>query len=182
MKNVFDHTITALQTSSLCLYQLMWLCSKQIVLPTTHINIYNMYDKNCMHPFVNCMYCNFPRINYSRNSMFPWWRRQMETFFALLVLCGGNPPVIGEFLSQRPVTPSFDVFFYLRLNKRLCKQSRRRWFDTPLRPLWRHGKARKKHTKDLSWRRQLQSHEYVWIRHICIEYGFCGETLWINQH
>ena len=32
------------------------------VLPTTHIN---MYNKNCMHPIVNCMYCKFPRINYS---------------------------------------------------------------------------------------------------------------------
>ena len=44
----------------------------------------------------------------------------------------------GEFPSQRPVTRSFDVFFDLRLNKRLSKQSRRRWFETQLRPLWRH--------------------------------------------
>ena len=28
----------------------------------------------------------------------------------------------GEFPAQRPVTRSFDVFFYLRLNKRLSKQ------------------------------------------------------------
>ena len=33
---------------------------------------------------------------------------------------------------------SFDVFFDLRLNKRSCKQSRRRWFETPSRSLWRH--------------------------------------------
>ena len=39
----------------------------------------------------------------------------------------------GEFPSQRPVTRSLDVFFNLRLNKRLSKQSRRRWFETPLR-------------------------------------------------
>ena len=37
-----------------------------------------------------------------------------------------------------PVTQSFDVFFDLCLNKRLNKQSRRRWFETPSRPLWRH--------------------------------------------
>ena len=37
----------------------------------------------------------------------------------------------GEFTSHRPVTRSFDVFFDLRLNKRLSKQSRRRWFETP---------------------------------------------------
>ena len=37
-------------------------------------------------------------------------------------LCG-NSPVTGEFPIQRPVTRSFDVFFELRLNKWLSKQS-----------------------------------------------------------
>ena len=40
----------------------------------------------------------------------------------------GNPPVTDGFPSQKPVTRSFDVFFDLRLNKRLREQSRRRWF------------------------------------------------------
>ena len=53
-----------------------------------------------------------------------WWRHQMETFSALLALCVGNSPVTGEFPSQRPVTRSSDVFFYLRLIKRLSKHSR----------------------------------------------------------
>ena len=55
-----------------------------------------------------------------------WWRRQMETFSALLAICAGNSPVTGEFRefpAQRPVTRSFDVFFDLRLNKWLSKQS-----------------------------------------------------------
>ena len=47
----------------------------------------------------------------------------METFSTLLALCEGNSPVTGEFLSQMPVTRSFDVFLDLRLNKRLSKQS-----------------------------------------------------------
>ena len=55
---------------------------------------------------------------------FPWWRHQMKTFSALLAICAGNSPVTGEFLAQRPVTRSFDVFFDLRPNKRLSKQSR----------------------------------------------------------
>ena len=55
---------------------------------------------------------------------FAWWRHQMETFSALLALCAGNSPVIGEFPAQRPVTWIFDVFFDLSLNKRLSKQSR----------------------------------------------------------
>ena len=62
----------------------------------------------------------------------------MKTFSALLALCAGNSPVTGESPSQRPVTRSFDVFFDLRLNKRLSKQSRRRWFEMPSRSLWRH--------------------------------------------
>ena len=45
----------------------------------------------------------------------------------------GEPPVTGGFPSQRPVTRSFDVFFGLRLYKRLSKQSRRRWCETPSR-------------------------------------------------
>ena len=69
----------------------------------------------------------------------PWWRHQMKTFSALLALCAGNSPVTGEFPAQRPVTRSFDVFFDLRLNKRLSKQSWGWWYETPLRPLWRHS-------------------------------------------
>ena len=62
----------------------------------------------------------------------------METFSALLVLCEGNPPVTGGFPSQSPVTQNFDVFFDLRLNKLLSKQSRRWWFETLSRSLWHH--------------------------------------------
>ena len=40
--------------------------------------------------------------------------------------------------SQRPVTRSFDIFFDLRLNKRLSKHSGHQWFETPSRSLWRH--------------------------------------------
>ena len=43
-----------------------------------------------------------------KNFIRPWWRPQMETFSALLVICAGNSPVTGEFPAQRPVTRSFD--------------------------------------------------------------------------
>ena len=39
----------------------------------------------------------------------------METFSVLLAFCAGNSSVTGEFLTQRPVTRSFDVLFDLRL-------------------------------------------------------------------
>ena len=63
----------------------------------------------------------------------------METFPALLAIRAGNSPVLGEFPAQRSVTQSFDVFFDLRLNKRLSKQSWGWWFETLSRPLWRHS-------------------------------------------
>ena len=44
----------------------------------------------------------------------------------------------GEFPTQRPVTRSFDVYFDLRPNKRLSKQSLGWWFETLSPPLWRH--------------------------------------------
>ena len=75
------------------------------------------------------------------NRSVPWWRHQMETFSALLAICAGNSPVPGEFPTQRPVTRSFDVFFDLRLNKRLSKQSWGWWFETLSRPLWRQCNA-----------------------------------------
>ena len=48
------------------------------------------------------------------------------------------PFVRGIHRSQRPVTRSFDVFFDLRPNKRLSKQSRGWWLETPSRSLWHH--------------------------------------------
>ena len=75
---------------------------------------------------------------FMKNSHITWWRQQMESFPVLLVICAGNSPVTGEFPSQRPVTRIFDIFFDLRLNKLLSKQSWGMWFETPLRPIWRH--------------------------------------------
>ena len=67
-----------------------------------------------------------------------WWRHQMETFSALLAICAGIHRSPGEFPAQRSVTRSFDVFFDLRLNKRLSKQSWGWWFEALSWPLWRH--------------------------------------------
>ena len=82
------------------------------------------------HEITNTTYWHIPR-----------WRHQIETFSALLALCVGNSPVTGEFPAQRPVKRSFDVFFELRLHKRLSKQSWGWWFETPSRSLWRHCNA-----------------------------------------
>ena len=63
---------------------------------------------------------------------------------ALLALCVGNLSVTGEFRSQRPLARSFESFSELRLNKRLCKQSRGWWFETISRPSWRHCNVSRK--------------------------------------
>ena len=43
----------------------------------------------------------------------------------------------SEFPTQRPVTRSFNIFFDLRLNKRLSEQPWGWWFETPSWSLWR---------------------------------------------
>ena len=77
-------------------------------------------------------------IDWLGHHCFTWWCHQMETFSALLAICQGNSPVPGEFPAHRPVTRSFDVFFDLRLNKRLSEQSWGWRFETLSCPLWRH--------------------------------------------
>ena len=49
-------------------------------------------------------------------------------------------PLCGEFAGSRwvPLTKASDIFFDLRLNKQLSKQSQGWWFETPSCPLWRH--------------------------------------------
>ena len=59
-------------------------------------------------------------------------------FSVLPTLCERNPPVTNGFPSKRLVRRSFGVFFDLRMNKRLKKQSICWWFEKPLRTLWRH--------------------------------------------
>ena len=91
----------------------------------------------CFHMFIFEVIC---AINTATliTCICSWWRRPIETFSVLPAICAGNSPVTGEFPAQRPVMRRFDVFFDLRLNKRLCKQSWGWWFETPSCPLWHH--------------------------------------------
>ena len=80
-----------------------------------------------------------------------WWRHQMETVSALLAICAGNSSVPGEFPAQRPVTRGFDVFFDLRPDKRLSKQSWGWWFEKPSHSLWRHRNEFKNYGDVMAW-------------------------------
>ena len=78
----------------------------------------------------------------------------METFSALLAICAENSKVTGEFSEQWPVTCSFDVLSYLRLNKRLSKQWWGWWLKTPSCPLWLHCNV-------------LLSTHLSWVKTVC---------------
>ena len=66
------------------------------------------------------------------------WRHQMGTFSALLAHCAGNSPVTGEFLSQRPVTRSFDVCFLWSAPDREAGDLRRHCahYDVTIMNIW----------------------------------------------
>ena len=95
-----------------------------IYIKLRHINM-PRYGYNGSH-FANDVYVHFMMTSSNRN-----------TFRVTGPLC-------VEFTGDRwiPLTKAsdteFDVFFDLRLNKRLSKQSRGWWFETPSHPLWRH--------------------------------------------
>ena len=91
------------------------------------------------------------RVENSGGNSSSWWRHQMEKISALLAFCAGNSPVTGEFPPQRPVTRSFDIFFEIRMNKQLSKQSRRWWFETSSRSLWRHCDVSTTYLIEFNW-------------------------------
>ena len=107
-----------------------------------------------------------------------WCHHEMKTFPALLALCEGNPPVTSGFPSQRRVSRSFDVFFDLRWNKQLSKQSRHRWSETPSRLLWRHCNR---------WHMRIRaSTTRGWLRFSCLRtkrgIRYLIKFAFINQH
>ena len=115
-----------------------------------------------MQSRTKCIHCVYA-VHTLGTKIKSWWRHQMETFSALLGICAGNSPVPGECPAQRPVTRSFDVFFDLRLNKRLSLQSWGWWFETPSRPLWRH--------RNVQWTENF--HKFLCIRVLRPLDAFC---------
>ena len=104
-----------------------------------------------------------------------WWGHQMETFSTLLGFCVVHSPVTGEFTAQRPVMQSFEVFFDLRLNKSLSKQSWGWWFEMPSCSLWHHcngnlsrrgiqWKSFERRTSKFWWAERIKSYSYIkWL-------------------
>ena len=103
----------------------------------------------------------------------------METFSALLAIYAGNSPVPGKFPAQRPVTRSLDVYFDLRPNKQLSKQSWGWWFETPSRPLWRHtnDQARTKR-KPCAYFIPYALHLHFVIKYNCSIHSVKKKSIW----
>ena len=70
----------------------------------------------------------------------------------------------GEFPTQRPVTRSFDVFFDMRLNKRLSKRPWGWWIDTPSWALWRHCNVHSEmnNSRYAWWCHDMERFPYYW--------------------
>ena len=79
-------------------------------------------------------------VEWIFNTLRSWWRHQMEAFSASLALCAGNSPVTGNSHHKGQWRGAL-MFSSMCLNKRLSKQSRCLWFQTPPRSLRRHWNA-----------------------------------------
>ena len=97
------------------------------------------------HVMISCLCWYIPDIRFLRiyctnnhTHSFNMMTSSNGNIFCVMALCVANSPVTGEFPWQRPVTRSFDLFFDLRLNKRLSKQTWDCWFETPPCSLWCH--------------------------------------------
>ena len=137
-------------------FVLLWYKQYRLTMDRDLSNVYSTWQKrtwNSPHQWAHHIPCRVHGTGGSSETTirlfvryrpfpFPWWRHHMDTFAASLAIYAGNSPVTGEFPAQRPVTRSFDVFFDLRLNKWLSKQSWGWWFETPPHPLWRHCNVR----------------------------------------
>ena len=117
-----------------------FLCVHGIVLWVSYIKFWWIHAMDCFYLYTlrfTSMVPEVLRLPQWNNSE-AWWHHQMGTFSALVAICLGKSLVPDKFHAQRPVTWSFDVFFDLRLNKRLSKQSWGWWFETLSSSLWRH--------------------------------------------
>ena len=102
------------------------------------------YGGSCVHNVGGSLTHVFS-LYWSMNKMVDIWYTMMTSSNGNIFRVTGL--LCGEFAGhrgiprKRQVTRGFDVFFDLRPNKGLSKQSQGWWFETRSRPLWRHSNA-----------------------------------------
>ena len=87
------------------------------------------------HSTVYSIFC----LNWQKRKQTNTMTSSNGNIFRVTGPLAGDFPATDEFPSQRPVTRSCDVFFYLRLNKRSSEHSWGWWFETPSCPLCGHS-------------------------------------------
>ena len=108
-------------------------------------------DMNLLHVVQHSYIAFHPAFLYQLR--IGWWyqvrqKKGKTGSFNMMTSSNGNifrvtVPLCGEFTgpgdfpTQRPVTRSFDIFFDLRMNKRLSKQPWGWWFEMASWSLWR---------------------------------------------
>ena len=135
------------------LYILCWIAYQKWLELEVLQRFYEVTNSTNISVVYHTNYISSECVLVSWDHVFSWWRHQMESFSALQALFERNPPVTGGLPSLRTVTRNFDDFFDLGLNKRLSKQTRRRWFETPSHPWWHHCNAY--HNSLVTWKRFL---------------------------
>ena len=139
-----------------------WDCNKMDQVSPTTLSKAFLWKKNCTEVKISLKFVHRGLVNnrlalvqamaWCRTSDKPLMEAKMthvmtsskhhfKTFSVLLDHWARNSSVTAEFPSQRPVTQSFDVFFYLSPNKRVSKQPRHWWFETPSCSLWHYCNA-----------------------------------------
>ena len=100
-------------------------------------NSFSRYNDFSCWKFCRCVGVTCQKSQYIGKIGYSMMALSNGNILRVTGLCKGNPPVTSGFPSQRPEKRSFNVFYDLRLNKRLSKPSIRWWLETPSRSLWR---------------------------------------------
>ena len=114
-----------------------------VVFPRIH-NMISTYLQSYFHVFIIVFPGIYNRISPQHSSKYTHNLRFIHDDVIKWKRFCVTGPLCGEFTGNRrmPLTMarerSFDVFVDLRLNQRLSKQSRCRWFETASRLLWHH--------------------------------------------
>ena len=118
-------------------------------IPTKVISAFSclFYQDNPKNIWLIFLFCHYWKIEDIIKPL-TWWRHQMETFSALLAICGGihRSPVNSPHKGQWRGALTFPLIW---LNRQLSKQSWGWWFETPSCSLWRH--CNEKMTSNGSW-------------------------------
>ena len=115
-------------------------CVSKTILYLSDKHYIIFYVKSCVNCLTFCIICVTcqPALVIFREQCTAMMASSNGNIFRVTWPLCGEFTGSGEFPTQRPVTRSLDVFFDLRLDKRLSKQPWGWWYETQSWSLWRH--------------------------------------------